>query len=101
MNDWGSKFGLWDRDGAWYPDGDIRFSKGIITRLEKQSSLFHQHFTADTGKWSSDALRLQHLEEILELAAELSLQLPENAELTHEPWEHGIKGYKVKHLGKK
>ena len=96
MNDWGNKFGLWDRAGAWYPDSDFRLSKGIITRLEKQSEFFHQNFSADTGKWSSDALRLQHREEILDLAVELSLQLHENVELTHVPWEHGIKGYIVK-----
>lgn len=95
MNDWGSRHGLWDEGGAIDPDDYLQLSKQLIKRLKEQSEIFHLHYSADTGIWSSDAVRLQHQNEITNLASQLKLSLPEYVELTHIPWEHGVQPYVV------
>lgn len=96
MNDWGSRYGLWDEGGAYYPDNHLKLPRQLIVRMERQSEVFHKHFSADNGKWESDSVRLQHREEVIDIAAQLGRHLAGNVELTHVPWEHGLKPYVVK-----
>ncbi len=95
MNDWGNQYGLWGDEGAFEIRDASLISEALQKRLREQSDLFHTHYSADSGLWSSGSIREQHLKLILELALQLRQELPETVNLEHDPWEHHLKAYAV------
>jgi hypothetical protein len=92
-NDWGSETALWMSGGGVTFDQLPWLPAALIFKLSAQAGVFHEHYSPDTGMWSSEDIRVSHLNDCMEIARNLAAALPSGMSLEHDLWEHRVKRY--------